>query len=169
MPAKGKIEVGDKIISADGKNYQSAEKLIDYISSKKAGDKVTLKIEREEKEKRVTLTLKQFPDEPDRAGIGVSLYTDRNVKVEPDIDFEIENIGGTSAGLMMSLEIYNQLTKSDETKGYDIAGTGTIDVDGKVYRSAALIKKSSPQTKPEKTFSSRQIKTAPAIPIIRTQ
>lgn len=33
----------------------------------------------------------------------------------------------------MSLEIYNQLTKSDETKGYDIAGTGTIDVDGKVY------------------------------------
>lgn len=49
MPAKGKIEVGDKIISADGKNYQSAEKLIDYISSKKAGDKVTLKIEREEK------------------------------------------------------------------------------------------------------------------------
>lgn len=132
MPAKGKIEVGDKIISADGKNYQSAEKLIDYISSKKAGDKVTLKIEREEKEKRVTLTLKQFPDEPDRAGIGVSLYTDRNVKVEPDIDFEIENIGGPSAGLMMSLEIYNQLTKPDETKGYDIAGTGTIDVDGKV-------------------------------------
>lgn len=98
----------------------------------KAGDKVTLKIEREEKEKRVTLTLKQFPDEPDRAGIGVSLYTDRNVKVEPDIDFEIENIGGPSAGLMMSLEIYNQLTKPDETKGYDIAGTGTIDVDGKV-------------------------------------
>lgn len=33
---------------------------------------------------------------------------------------------------MMSLEIYNQLTKPDETKGYDIAGTGTIDVDGKV-------------------------------------
>ncbi|MCY7789231.1 hypothetical protein MOB32_21460, partial [Bacillus inaquosorum] len=69
-------------------------------------------IEREEKEKSVTLSLKQFPDEPERAGIGVSLYTDRNVKVEPDIDFEIENIGGPSAGLMMSLEIYNQLTKT---------------------------------------------------------
>lgn len=39
MPAKGKIEVGDKIISADGKTYESAEKLIDYISSKKAGKK----------------------------------------------------------------------------------------------------------------------------------
>lgn len=132
MPAKGKIEVGDKIISADGKTYQSSEKLIDYISSKKPGDKVTFKIERDTKEKTVTLALKAFPEEPGRAGIGVALYTDRNVKVKPDIDFKIENIGGPSAGLMMSLEIYNQLTKTDETKGYNIAGTGTIDVDGKV-------------------------------------
>ncbi len=76
--------------------------------------------------------LKSFPDDPKRAGIGVALYTDRNVKVKPDLHFSIENIGGPSAGLMMSLEIYNQLTKPDETKGYNIAGTGTIDVDGKV-------------------------------------
>ncbi|APH35493.1 hypothetical protein BHE96_07885 [Bacillus subtilis] len=132
MPAKGKIEVGDKIISADGKTYESAEKLIDYISSKKAGGKVTFHIERDTKEKTVDIVLKSFPDDPKRAGIGVALYTDRNVKVKPDLHFSIENIGGPSAGLMMSLEIYNQLTKPDETKGYNIAGTGTIDVDGKV-------------------------------------
>ncbi len=33
---------------------------------------------------------------------------------------------------MFSLEIYNQLTKEDMTNGYQIAGTGTIDPDGKV-------------------------------------
>ena len=33
---------------------------------------------------------------------------------------------------MFSLEIYNQLTLGDLTKGYQIAGTGTIDEGGKV-------------------------------------
>ena len=33
---------------------------------------------------------------------------------------------------MFSLEIYNQLTKGDLTKGYQIAGTGTMDEAGKV-------------------------------------
>jgi PDZ domain-containing protein len=33
---------------------------------------------------------------------------------------------------MFSLEIYNQLTKEDITKGHHIAGTGTIDVNGTV-------------------------------------
>ncbi|HJV30720.1 MAG TPA: S16 family serine protease, partial [Bacillales bacterium] len=43
-----------------------------------------------------------------------------------------DEIGGPSAGFMFSLEIYNQLTKEDLTKGYQIAGTGTIASDGKV-------------------------------------
>ncbi|HEY0827908.1 MAG TPA: S16 family serine protease, partial [Bacilli bacterium] len=41
-------------------------------------------------------------------------------------------IGGPSAGLMFALEIYNQLVDQDITKGYRIAGTGTIDTKGQV-------------------------------------
>ncbi len=33
---------------------------------------------------------------------------------------------------MFSLEIYNQLMEEDLTKGYKIAGTGTIDSEGTV-------------------------------------
>ena len=33
---------------------------------------------------------------------------------------------------MLSLEIYNQLIVDDITHGYKIAGTGTIDEDGKI-------------------------------------
>ena len=86
--------------------------------------------ERNGKEITQNVTLKPFKEEPKRVGIGVSLFTDRHVKVSPAIKVDIENIGGPSAGLMMSLEIYNQLTKEDETHGYAIAGTGTIDADG---------------------------------------
>ncbi|KAA6453609.1 SepM family pheromone-processing serine protease [Bacillus swezeyi] len=132
MPAEGKIEAGDKIKKADGKTFQSAESLVRYIESKKAGHTVKIVIERDKKEKTYDMKLKPFKDDPTRAGLGVSLITDRDVKVKPEVKMDIENIGGPSAGLMMSMEIYNQLTKEDETKGHHIAGTGTIDDEGKV-------------------------------------
>ena len=43
-----------------------------------------------------------------------------------------DNIGGPSAGLMMSLAIYDTLTPGSMTGGADIAGTGTITPAGKV-------------------------------------
>jgi len=43
--------------------------------------------------------------------------------------------------LMMSLEIYNQLVDEDITKGYKIAGTGTIDPSGKVGRIGGIEQK----------------------------
>lgn len=132
MPAKGKINVGDKIKKVDGKTFQSAERFVRYIETKKAGDTVKVVIERDNKDATYDMKLKTFKDDPNRAGLGVSLITDRKVKVKPAVKMDIENIGGPSAGLMMSMEIYNQLTKQDETKGHHIAGTGTIDDEGKV-------------------------------------
>lgn len=41
-------------------------------------------------------------------------------------------IGAPSAGLMFTLEIYNQLVEEDLTKGHEIAGTGTINEKGEV-------------------------------------
>ena len=40
--------------------------------------------------------------------------------------------GGPSAGLMFTLAIYDILTEKDITRGYKIAGTGTIDLMGNV-------------------------------------
>ena len=56
------------------------------------------------------------------------LYTSTT---DPVVSINSEQIGGPSAGLMFSLEIYNQLTIGDLTKGYQIAGTGTLDEGGK--------------------------------------
>ena len=51
----------------------------------------------------------------------------KKLLVNPKVKVKTDEIGGPSAGLMFSLEIYNQFTKEDLTKGYQIAGTGTID------------------------------------------
>jgi Lon-like protease len=42
---------------------------------------------------------------------------------------------------MFSLEIYNQLTKDDITKGHSIAGTGTISENGEVGRIGGIEQK----------------------------
>src|SRR6478735_1804729 len=50
-----------------------------------------------------------------------------------DVSVDIaDNIGGPSAGLMMSMAIYDTLTPGSLTGGADIAGTGTITPAGKV-------------------------------------
>lgn len=52
----------------------------------------------------------------------------KNVKVKMHID----DIGGPSAGMMYALGILNKLTGVDLSGGKTIAGTGTIDNNGKV-------------------------------------
>lgn len=55
------------------------------------------------------------------------------------INYTTKRIFGPSAGLMFSLEIVRQLdTKKDITKGYKIAGTGTINAEGKVGRVGSV-------------------------------
>ena len=48
------------------------------------------------------------------------------------IDFNLANIGGPSAGLMFTLAVIDKLTTGDLNDGKFVAGTGTIDRDGKV-------------------------------------
>ncbi|MMZ64946.1 Lon protease [compost metagenome] len=43
--------------------------------------------------------------------------------------------------MIFTLEIYNQLTPGDLSKGYRIAGTGTIDQDGNVGEIGGIVHK----------------------------
>lgn len=141
MPAFGLLEVGDQIIEVNGEEVFSAEEVVAMTSSFNIGDTVAIKAKREEEVVDVSIELAPLPNEPNRAGMGVGLVTDRIVEVNPEVTFNSGAIGGPSAGLMMSLEIYNQLTSDDITKGYQIVGTGEIDYEGNVYRIGGVDKK----------------------------
>ncbi|MFJ8244091.1 SepM family pheromone-processing serine protease [Peribacillus asahii] len=132
MPAAEVLKAGDQIIQVDGLSFESSQQFIDYIATKKAGDTVDIVYKREETEKQAAITLQAFKDKPNQVGLGISLDDATRVITVPKVSIDSEQIGGPSAGLMFSLEIYNQLTKGDLTQGYQIAGTGTIDEEGKV-------------------------------------
>lgn len=141
MPAEGKLETGDRIIGIDGNEIKESADLIDYVDSKKKNTVITIEFVRNEETLSEEITLEEFTEIENKVGIGISLVTDRNVSVEPEIEFTSGNIGGPSAGLMFSLEIYDQLTEEDLTNGLEIAGTGEVDYEGNVLRIGGIDKK----------------------------
>ncbi|WP_106766121.1 SepM family pheromone-processing serine protease [Paenibacillus faecalis] len=129
---------GDKLLSVDGKKASDNEELAELMSEKNVGESVEVKLERAGHlvtEQVKLVSIKDDETGAERPGLGVMIATMQKIEPEnPDarITFADTNIGGPSAGLMFSLEIYNQLTPGDLTKGYRVAGTGTINKEGTV-------------------------------------
>lgn len=130
--AKSIIHVGDVIKKVDGQTFNESEELINYLKDKPVGDHVTIEFMHGKEKKEATIEVIELNKKTGQVGIGIS--PENNMTIEPSIEVDInsENIGGPSAGLMFSLEIYNQIEKGDLTKGYKVAGTGTMDASGNV-------------------------------------
>ncbi|WP_088005785.1 SepM family pheromone-processing serine protease [Indiicoccus explosivorum] len=139
--AEGILEPGDRIAAIDGREYESLEKFLDYLSGKEAGEIVTVTADRNGRTVEEEITLAEIPGSDGRIGLGIAFAEDLEIETEPDITIQSDRIGGPSAGLMFSLEIYNQLVEEDITKGYDIAGTGTLTADGEVGRIGGIDQK----------------------------
>ncbi len=146
--AVGNLLDGDLIVAVDGTSVSFVDEAVGQIGGRAPGDEVVLSIRRivgddnVVEELDVAIVLGPFRakdedgnliEEPDRGMVGVLLTSGPTETVFPvDITIDSNNIGGPSAGLMFTLEIMNQLTEEDITKGQSIAGTGTISRDGTV-------------------------------------
>ncbi|WP_078547337.1 SepM family pheromone-processing serine protease [Litchfieldia alkalitelluris] len=141
MPAEEVLKIGDRIYKVDGLEFQTSDEFIEYVSEKSEGEEIELTFKRNEQEMTTPLLISPFPDNPEKVGVGIALTTDREVETTPSIMIDTEKIGGPSAGLMFSLEIYNQLVEKDITNGLDIAGTGSIKDNGEVGRIGGISQK----------------------------
>jgi len=128
--AKTDLKIFDIILSVDGESISSTDELKSIITKHQVGDKVTLKILRDEKEMDATAEVYLLDGEPK---IGVSLTVTYDYSENPRASIETkQSESGPSGGLMMALALYNSLVEEDITKGKRIIGTGTIDVSGNV-------------------------------------
>lgn len=125
------LQEGDIITAVDGKPTLKAEDLVAELTSRKPGDKVRLTGTRGDKPLDETIPLISMPDTK-RTGIGFQHSSVVHVTPPDPVKFDFNDVGGPSAGLMMTLEIVAQLSGEDLTRGYRIAGTGTIDGTGQV-------------------------------------
>lgn len=136
------IEIGDNIISVDNHKISNINELKSYLNSKNKGDVVKVILEREEKEKTISITL-----EEDKI-LGVAMITNYEYELPKELNMNFKNgEGGSSGGLILTLGIYSEITGIDILKGRNIAGTGTIDIEGNIgeidgikYKIAGAVK-----------------------------
>ncbi|MNO87405.1 Lon protease [compost metagenome] len=134
---KGNFQSGDKIVKLNGQDVNRFEDIAEILQGKTPGDKVSIQLERQEQSLDQEVELVKISKEGDavKAGLGISVGEVRKVQPKEaahEVEFANTRIGGPSAGLMFTLEIFNQLTPGDLSKGYRIAGTGTMAEDGTV-------------------------------------
>lgn len=134
------ISVGDTVIKVDGKTFKSSPEFMAYVQGKEVGDTVSITFLHNEEEKEATGALMELPSNK-KAGIGITLIDHTAIASDEKIEFHVENIGGPSAGMMFTLQIYDQLTGNNLRQGRDIAGTGTMNLDGTIGRIGGIDKK----------------------------
>ncbi len=128
LPADGKLKVRDVFLKVNGVKITSAQQVADEIQKVEKGDSVDFLVQRDGKEVDVEVT-PTMVDGSLRVGVTPGPGYTFPFQVSVNIP---DNIGGPSAGLMFSLAIYDTLTPGSLTGGAIVAGTGTIDTDGKV-------------------------------------
>ncbi len=128
--AQTDVKLFDIILEIDGVSINNLDEMRAIVENQKEGDKVSLKILRDNKEITKEATVYNTS-----AGlkIGIGVTTTYEYTETPKIEIKTKAAeSGPSGGLMMSLAIYNALTEEDITKGKKIIGTGTIDAKGNV-------------------------------------
>jgi Lon-like protease len=134
MGAEGVLLPGDQLIELNGRKIRSADDVAASIEGVSSGQKISLKVKRGDETKEGEIELKPLPQSsPPRPGIGIGYAVLQEVtSVDPAkrVTITAGKIGGPSAGLMFALEIVNQLTAEDITKGHIVAGTGEISTEG---------------------------------------
>ncbi|MET9519609.1 PDZ domain-containing protein [Streptomyces sp. NPDC002994] len=141
-PAEGKLHAGDVIKAVDGTPVKEPKDVAELVTKHEPTEKVVFTIvpakdaaaaEKAGKEpvgsEDITITTKKA-GEDDRAIVGIQAGPDHTFPFT--IDIKLADVGGPSAGLMFSLGIVDKITPGDLTGGKFVAGTGTIDEDGKV-------------------------------------
>jgi PDZ domain-containing protein len=133
LPADGVLQVHDIITAADGQPTPTANALIDVLRQDHVGDRVRLTIQRDGQQQDVELVTAPSPSDQGRPVVGVTISTYMfDVRMPFPVDIQSDNVGGPSAGLMFAIGILDAVTDGDLTRGYYVAGTGTIAPDGTV-------------------------------------
>ncbi|MDE6656135.1 MAG: hypothetical protein K2J85_04000 [Anaeroplasmataceae bacterium] len=119
------FRIGDRIIGVDG--VYAAE---DFDAFKDAFNRATegtiYQVIRGREEMEIPFTANNM------RVAGYPYYTLDSKTASPKYKIKSTNVGGPSGGLLQTLALYNSLIEEDITKGYRIAGTGTIEPDGTV-------------------------------------
>jgi len=138
----GIVQEEDIIVGIDGTEIEFVQELIAEVRTNEVGDTVTLTLSRDNELQDVEVVLGESETDPGLPIIGIGVADAGAAFDFPfDVNIEAGAVGGSSAGMMLTLGVYNSLSPEDITGGRRIAGTGTINPEGDVGRIGGIKQK----------------------------
>ncbi|MBV9102782.1 MAG: PDZ domain-containing protein [Candidatus Eremiobacteraeota bacterium] len=128
--AAGILYPDDEVIRIDGMSVSSLPAIRHALAAAPPGADLSLLIRRNERLLAVRVPTLSRATGP-RIGIALERRQDSPTLPVP-VRYALGDVGGSSGGLMLALQIYNALRGDRRHHGTTIAGTGTIALDGTV-------------------------------------
>ena len=113
----------------NGTTITDPDSLIAVLQALEPGDEASVEYSRLGDRRTGTVTTTTAQDR-DGAALGIAIGYER--KAPFDVEINVANVGGPSAGLMLTLGILDLVGRSDLVEGLFVAGTGTITAEGEV-------------------------------------
>jgi PDZ domain family protein len=133
-PAEGVLKGGDRILKVNDEPLKGYKSMVDATQASE-GKPIKLTVERDGAQQEHTLTPVK-DEESGRWRVGVALKQDYEMPAK--IKYHTEGVGGPSAGLMLALGTIEKvgekslLASGPLSESNYVAGTGTINAEGKV-------------------------------------
>ena len=138
-PANGKLEAGDVIVAVDGRTVATPDDLRRLIGRHEAGEPVRLRVRSGGESRTVEVGTVASPDDG-RPVVGIQVQQFADIDVPIDVDIDLGNVGGPSAGLAFALDVVEEV-RGDVDRGLRVAATGEIQLDGTVSPVGGLKQK----------------------------
>lgn len=138
-PSDGTLRSDDIIVAVNDEPVRDVTALRAAIAANGTADPVSIDIERAGAERTVLVTPELSEGEERVPVIGVLIAGEYVFPFE--VNIELQNVGGPSAGMMFALGIIDKLTPDSLAGGADVAGTGTIAADGTVGPIGGIVQK----------------------------
>jgi PDZ domain-containing protein len=139
-PAAGKLRPTDVVVAVDGRPVRAPADLQRLVRLRRPGESVRLTVRGPGGLRTVVLRTVADPDEPGRPIIGVYVEPDVRIRLPFPVRIDIGDIGGPSAGLAFALDLMEELGR-DVDRGYRVAATGELELDGRVSPVGGLKQK----------------------------
>lgn len=131
VPAALVLEEGDVILRAGKQPTKTLAALRRAVGALKPGQQIQLHIRRAGKRLDKLVKTVASIHEPGRTVIGIQVEQDARIELPLKVKIDLGEVGGPSAGLPFALEVLQELG-NDIDRGYKVAATGEILLDGTV-------------------------------------
>jgi PDZ domain-containing protein len=131
VPAAGELRQGDVIVEAAGLPVRTPAALRRALASAQPGEAVELRLRRGGKVRKLTVKTVPAPDDRSRPILGIFVAQAADIDLPVPVNIDLGDVGGPSAGLPFALGVLQKLGR-DVDRGYKVAATGEIELDGSV-------------------------------------